>query len=254
MSQHRLANKTAIITGAARGVGRGIALAFAKEGANVAVVDLLAEQAEQTAAELRALGAQAVALTGDVAQRATADRIVADVVARWGSVDILVNNAQNTNIKPFEQVTDADIHLAYSTGTLATVYFTQAVFPHFRAKNHGKVINFASGAGIDGQFGQAAYTMAKEAIRGLSRVLATEWGQYGINVNVICPFANSPGMLKWAEDYKQVYDAAMATLPMRRLGDCENDIGRTAVFLASHDSDYITGQTIMVDGGGVMVR
>ncbi len=124
----------------------------------------------------------------------------------------------------------------------------QACFPYLK-KHGGKVINLASGAGVSGTAGFTAYASAKEAIRALSRVAANEWGQYGINVNVLCPFANSPGVQLWAEAFPDQIQANLALVPMGRIGDCEMDAGRVVVFLASSDSDYMTGQTIDVDGG-----
>jgi NAD(P)-dependent dehydrogenase (short-subunit alcohol dehydrogenase family) len=125
--------------------------------------------------------------------------------------------------------------------------------PHLK-KTKGKVINFVSTAGMIGLSKQASYAAAKEAIRGISRVAANEWGRYGINVNMISPIAKSPGVEKMEVDMPNAYNKMVSLIPMGRLGDCEEDIGRVSVFLASKDADYITGQTIMVDGGNVMVR
>jgi NAD(P)-dependent dehydrogenase (short-subunit alcohol dehydrogenase family) len=113
----------------------------------------------------------------------------------------------------------------------------------------GSVINFGSGAGIDGMATQASYGAAKEAIRSLSKVAATEWGPEGVRVNVICPFANSPGVEMWRQHFPDAYASQIAKVPLRRIGDCETDIGAAAVFLASASAGYITGQTLMVDGG-----
>lgn len=121
-------------------------------------------------------------------------------------------------------------------------------------ESQGKIINFASGAGINGDVNQASYAAAKEAIRAISRVAANEFGPFGINVNIISPIANSPGIQKWAKEQPESYEAMLAKIPLRRLGELESDIGRVAVFLASEDSDYITGQTIMVDGGATKLR
>lgn len=250
----RLEGKIAIVTGAGRGVGRGVALAMAKEGSKVAVIDMNAENAEATALEIRDLGAEAIGIACDVSDQEQVKNTLDNVIVKWGTVDIMVNNAQASRVKTFEQMTADDLHLAYSTGTLSTFFFMQGVFPYMKEKGYGKIINFGSGAAIDGQYRQAAYAAAKEAVRAFTRVAAREWGAYGINVNLLCPFANSPGMIAWSQAEPQAYEASLAKLPIKRIGDCEMDIGRTAVFLASKDSDYITGQTIMVDGGGVMVR
>jgi NAD(P)-dependent dehydrogenase (short-subunit alcohol dehydrogenase family) len=117
------------------------------------------------------------------------------------------------------------------------------------ARGGGSIINLASGAGTQGLPGEGPYAAAKEGVRGLSRVAANEWGPEGIRVNVICPFANSPGMVAWSKIDPKGYEATLRQIPLRRVGDCEEDIGRAAVFLASDDSAYVTGQTLMVDGG-----
>jgi NAD(P)-dependent dehydrogenase (short-subunit alcohol dehydrogenase family) len=131
---------------------------------------------------------------------------------------------------------------------MGTLYFMQACFPYLK-NDHGKVINLGSAAGILGQSGQSAYAVAKEGVRALTRVAAREWGRYGINVNVVCPLANSPGTERVAEETPERMKQMLASLAIRRVGDCEADIGRTVAFLASSDADYITGQTINVDGG-----
>ncbi|CAM3270047.1 SDR family NAD(P)-dependent oxidoreductase [Brevibacillus invocatus] len=190
----RLEGKIVIVTGAGRGVGRGVALAMA-----ISCNVLDQEQVKQT---------------------------LDTVVEKWGTVDIMVNNAQASRVKTFEHMTADDLHLAYSTGTLSTFFFMQGVFPVLLSTGN---------------------TVKQPMQRQKKRFV-------GINVNLICPFANSPGMIAWSQAEPQAYEASLAKLPIKRIGDCEMDIGRTAVFLASKDSDYITGQTIMVDGGGVMVR
>src|SRR5699024_4855602 len=116
------------------------------------------------------------------------------------------------------------------------------------------VINFASGAGINGNVNQASYAAAKEAIRAISRVAANEFGAYGINVNLISPIANTEGIQAWAKEHPNHYDAMLANIPLGRLGDPENDIGRAAVLLASEDAEFISGQTIMVDGRTIKLR
>ena len=130
----------------------------------------------------------------------------------------------------------------------------QAAHPHLVARGGGSIINFASNSGTIGLETQGAYAAAKEGIRGLTRVASREWGPDGIRVNVICPFANSPGMVAWAEGDPKSYEARIQTIPLRRVGDCEDDVGRVACFLASEDAAYVTGQTMFVDGGSGSVR
>ena len=138
--------------------------------------------------------------------------------------------------------------LALGTGLWATLLLMQAAHPHLVASG-GSVINFGSGAGIEGQVTQGSYGAAKEAIRALSKVAASEWGPEGVRVNVICPFADSPGVQAWREHFPDTFNALIAKVPLRRIGDCEKEIGAAAVFLASDAAAYITGQTLMVDGG-----
>jgi NAD(P)-dependent dehydrogenase (short-subunit alcohol dehydrogenase family) len=170
-------------------------------------------------------------------------------IEKFRGIDILVNNAvASVTDVPVEDVTDEDMALAWESGTLGTLYFMQACYPHMRDRN-AKIINFGSGAGIDGVPGYAAYGPAKEAIRSLTKVAAREWGQRGIRVNAICPYANSPSQQRWAEENPEIFDAMRAHSTSGRVGDCELDIGRAALFLASDDSSYVTGHTLMVDGG-----
>lgn len=247
-----LSGKVAITTGA--GLGKGIALALAKEGAAVLIADLNPAAAEAVAKEIRALGGAALAVQCDAGIRAEVDRSVAAAVREFGTVDILVNTAQAARPSvPFEETTDEDMALAWESGVLGTYYFMQACFPYLKERG-GKVINFGSAGGTEGIAGLAAYAAAKEAIRALTRVAAHEWGRFRINVNAICPFANSPIGLKFAEDHPDIFEYALSRVPLGRIGDCEKDIGRAVVFLSGPDSDFITGMTIMVDGGQSVLR
>lgn len=245
----RLEGKVAIVTGSGQGVGRGIALTLGKEGARVVVVGRTLSKCQRTAAEVESAGGTAMPLACDVTRRDDVNAVVAETVRAFGAVDILVNNVAQSRVGiSVESTSDDDISLAFSSAVLATLYFMQACFPHLK-KSGGKVVNLGSTAGIVGQTGQTSYAIAKEGVRALSRVAAREWGRYGITVNVLCPFADSPGNKQWAEAYPDKVDKTLATMPIKRIGSCEDDIGRTALFLASPDSDYITGQTIMADGG-----
>jgi len=243
-----LDGKTAIVTGAGQGVGRGIALALAKEGAAVVIAEINEEAGTSTANEIKQLGMKALVVTCDVRKREEVEAVVAAAVDEFGTVDILVNNAQASKWAPFEDHTDEDMALALESGLMGTFYFMQTCLPYLK-KRGGKIINLASGAGIIGLENFVGYAAAKEGIRAVTRVAAREWGKHNINVNVICPMANSPGMIGWTEAMPDEYKAVMATVPLGRIGDCERDIGRVAVFLAGPDSDYVTGHTMMTDGG-----
>ena len=250
----KLDSKIAVITGAGQGVGRGIALAMAKEGAAVGVSDMNPETSIRTANEIEALGGRALSVACDVRQREQVQAAVAQTVKEFGTINILVNCAQGHRLGVLLQdTTDDDMALALESGLLGTFYFMQTCFPYLK-EGGGKIINLGSAAGLEGSPRSAAYAAAKESIRGLTRVAAHEWGKYKINANVICPFANSPGMVEYGDDNPKVLSAMLMTTPLGRMGDCEEDIGRVAVFLASPDSDYITGHTINVDGGLVVLR
>jgi NAD(P)-dependent dehydrogenase (short-subunit alcohol dehydrogenase family) len=245
----KLDGEVAIVTGAGQGVGRGIALALAKEGAKVVVAGRTAAKCTGTADEIKSFGGTAMSLACNTARREDVDAVVAETIRVFGTVDILVNNATESRAGVLlVDTTDDDIARAFGSGLLGTLYFMQACFPHLKRRG-GKVINMGSSAGIEGLAGQTAYAVAKEGIRALTRVGAREWGQYGVSVNVVCPFANSPGVQQWAEAFPEGMKQQLTKVAMGRVGDCEMDIGRAVVFLASSDADYITGQTIMVDGG-----
>jgi NAD(P)-dependent dehydrogenase (short-subunit alcohol dehydrogenase family) len=248
----KLQGKVAIVTGSAGGIGRGIALAMAKEGAHIAIVDVNEEKGKETLAEVSQY-TEGLLIIKDISIKENVYEIVAEVVKKFGKLDIMVNNAHVSRQAPFIETTQDHLDLSFGTGFYPTFHFMQAAYPELK-KSQGKVINFASGAGIDGQVTQTSYAAAKEAIRAISRVAANEWGPDGINVNLISPIALTPGVEQWRESAPQLYDAMINKIPLRRLGDPEQDIGQVAVFLSSADSKYITGQTIMVDGGSIKLR
>lgn len=243
----KLKDKVALITGGASGIGRGIALAMVKEGAKVVIVDMNDEAGKQTLDELN-FHSEGHFINSDISKRENLTKIVKETIEKFGGLHILVNNAHVSSQKPFMQTKQEDIDLSFNTGFYPTFYLMQEAYSELK-KSKGKVINFASGAGISGQPTQAAYAAAKEAIRGLTRVVANEWGPDGINVNIISPIALTSGVEQWSKHDPVQYKQMLERIPLRYMGDPEEDIGRVAVFLASDDSKYITGQTLMVDGG-----
>lgn len=251
----KLEGKVAIVTGAGQGVGRGIALAFAREGAIVVVAERKEETGRAVAEEARALGARALFVPCDVTSRASIDAAVARVVEEYGGIDVLVNNAQVGNPAPVPLVDHDDelVELCFATGYRATLHFMQACHPHLK-RSRGSVVNLGSSAGLEGMAGQAAYGANKEAIRALSKTAAREWGPEGINVNILCPFAKSPGLEHFLELVPGLERKLVAGQPLGHIGDCETEIGPVAVFLASDDACYVTGHTLPADGGATMIR
>ena len=250
MSGQRLVGKVAVVTGAGQGVGRGIALALAKEGASVAVLGRTLAKCEKVAAELEDLGVDALALACEVGDRAQVDQALDAVVRHFGGLDALVNNAQSSHQALLVDVTDADVEECWRSGALGTLYAMQAALPHLKARGGGTIVNFGSSAAMDGAVTFGAYAMAKEAIRGLSGVAAREWGRYGVRVNVVVPNAMSPGSERFRDEHPERFAKMAAALPLGRVGDPELDIGRAVVALVSEDLGYLTGETLRLTGGG----
>ncbi|MFD6859716.1 SDR family NAD(P)-dependent oxidoreductase [Rhodococcus sp. NPDC060090] len=246
----RLAEKVAIVTGGAGGIGRGIVRAFVKEGARVLFVDI--DDAKGSALEAELDGAGSF-LNADISQKESAATIIDTAIRTFGKIDVLVNNAHASRQAPLLETTQEMLDLSFGTGFYPTLWLMQAAHPQLAA-NQGSVINFASGAGIDGNVTQTSYAAAKEAIRGISRVAANEWAADNINVNLISPLALTEGVQAYIEANPGVEDVLLAKTPLHRFGDPESDIGRVAVFLASDDASYMTGQTLMVDGGSIKLR
>jgi 2-hydroxycyclohexanecarboxyl-CoA dehydrogenase len=245
----RLDGRVALVTGAGQGIGRGTALALAKEGATVVLAGRTVSKCEAVAAEIAALGGTALPVECDVSVRAQVDAAVAATVSHFGGIDILVNNAQTSVQATLEETTYEDIELAWHTGALATFYAMQSAFPHMRARGGGTIVNFGSSTAIEGNAAFGAYAMAKEAIRGLSRVASREWGPFGIRVNVIVPNALSPSSEDFRDAHPERFARMEARVPLRRVGDPENDIGKAVVALAADELTYLTGQTLMLTGG-----
>lgn len=249
----RLSGKVAIVTGGGQGVGLGIATVFAREGAKVLITGRTADKLEAAATEMRQAGGDVATITGTAGVRADAEAAVVKAIGMFGGLDILVNNAQTSQPGTmFEDTDDALFALTIESGLYGTFQHMQAALPHMKAKG-GSIINFGSYEGIHGGVGFAAYAATKEAIRGLTRTAARELGQYNVRVNVICPAALSPKAEQWVQNFPEEAEKVMKLISLRYLGDCEADIGPAALFLASDDSRYVTGQTINVDGGQMML-
>ena len=247
-----LDGKTVLVTGAGGGVGEGIALACATHGANVVIAARRTETGDLVAEEIERRGGRAISVRCDVTVRADVEAAVDAAVARFGGLDTMVHNALAPTGPPreIEDVPDVNWRSMIDTAVLASYHCAQVAFPQLRDRR-GNLILITSAAGVEGSPYIPAYGVVKAAQRGLAKSLAREWGPLGIRVNCIGPVAMTPAMKVSAEKSPVFSDGLLiGRTPLRRIGDPEPDIGPVAVFLASDLSRYVTGQTIMVDGGG----
>lgn len=258
-----LKGKTAIITGAGYAVlsdgrcgsiGYGIATAYAKEGCNLVITGRNVKKLEDAKSDLESkYGIKVLIVQADVNAGADNESVVNNVVQKtvetFGGVDVLINNAQASasGVTLADHTTD-QFNLALYSGLYATFYYMKACFPYLK-ESKGSVINFASGAGLFGNYGQCAYAAAKEGIRGLTRVAATEWGPFGINVNVVCPMAWTAQLENFKNAYPEAFKANVHMPPAGHYGDPELEIGRVCVQLASPDFKYMSGETLTLEGG-----
>lgn len=246
----RLDGRVAIITGAGQGIGRGVARRFVTEGAAVVVAERNSDTGSRVEDELRELGGQARFVRTDVLDASQVTNMVDVTLEHFGHVDILVNNAYAAGHPDrLERKPVADLDLAFRGGPVHTYQAMQAVFPHFKAQRWGRVINFVSLNGVNAHMYSADYNAAKEAIRAITRTAAREWARHNILVNAIAPAAASPAYVSFAEAAPDNAREMLKQNPIGRMGDPEHDIGGVALFLASDDSDYVTGNTIFADGG-----
>lgn len=247
-----MTGKTVIITGGGKGggIGYGISTAFAKEGANLVITGRNTKKLDDAKEELERLySVKVLALQADGSEEEQVKNVIEKTAAEFGAIHVLINNAQNSaSGVMLADHTKEDFDKAIYSGLYAVFFYMKHAFPYLK-ETKGSVINFGSGAGLFGKPGQASYAAAKEGIRGLSRVAATEWGPYGINVNVICPLVMTAALEQWKEAYPDVYEQTIKGIPLGRFGDAESDIGGTCLFLASEAASYISGETITMQGG-----
>lgn len=245
-----LEGKVAFLTGGGRGVGVGIAMALARAGADIGLFGRTRETLEETAAKIAEVGGRAVVCVGDVGVRADVDTAVATVTEQLGPIWALVNNAYSAERTQVEEITEEILDEALRACVYGPLYTMQACFPTMK-ENGGRIINFGSGGATMGLPELGAYNIAKEGVRGLTKTAAIGWGKYGITVNTICPLAPSDAYLTWFEDMldDEGRRKHLEGIPMRRLGDPEQDIGALVVFLAGPGASYITSRTLHVDGG-----
>ena len=251
-----LDGKVAIVTGAGSGVGRGVAIALARAGAPVVASSRTVSKCESAVAEIEAAGGTAIAVECDVTRPEHIQACVEWTLGAYGGIDILVNAADDPRVDvPFLELTEEVMNAAWQTGVMGTVRCMQACIPHMLERGEGAVVNVASGAGLLAPVGMAAYSAAQEAIRSLTRTAAVELGPQGIRVNVICPVASgSESLDRWVTRDPERLAAYVANTPLRRVGDPVNDVGEGVVFLCGPQSRYVTGTTLMLDGGRSYLR
>jgi NAD(P)-dependent dehydrogenase (short-subunit alcohol dehydrogenase family) len=249
----RLANKTAIITGSGSGIGRAIAVAFARENANVVLVGRRKEKLEETA---QAVGGSALVIPADVTQSAEIDRVLKQASEHFGGLHVLVNNAGLLHIGTAEQITEAQWDETFNVNVRGLWLFSRAVLPYMRKSNGGSIVNIASVLGINGVRLRAAYAASKGAVVLLTKCMAVDHGPDHIRVNAICPsFVETDltaEVIRKAPNPEAVRKERIAVHPIGRLGQPE-DVAGLAVYLASDESSWVTGAALPVDGGYLAV-
>jgi NAD(P)-dependent dehydrogenase (short-subunit alcohol dehydrogenase family) len=253
--QHSVRDKVVIVTGSGRGIGRGIAHHLGKHGAKVVIAEWKADRLDRVAGELTELGVDHLGLTCNVMERDSIEAMVSATIEHFGRVDGLVNNAQTfASVHDLATVSEQDMDLLYTSGPKGTLWAMQAVHPHMQAQGWGRIVNFGSSNGIIGAPTFGPYNASKEAIRALTRTAAREWGRDGICVNLVCPasVAHRRPPTDDEPDRKANWDRMYEHHPMGRDGDAETDIAPVVLFLLTDACRYLTGQTLMVDGGGTL--
>ena len=251
----KLKGKNALVTGGGRGIGRAIALALAQEGAQVAVLDVLKDNADAVQREIEAVGVKGLALGADLTRRPEVDRAIAEVIAQWGQLDILVNNAGWDKLEPFLQSEEETWDKIININFKGMLYVCKAALPHMVERGGGRVINIASDAGRVGSMGEAVYAGTKGAVIAFSKTLARELARSRITVNVVCPgLTETPllqGIRQQSPKSERVIEAVTRAIPLGRVAQPE-DVAGAGVYLASPAADYVTGQTLSVSGGLTM--
>ncbi|WP_295877687.1 SDR family oxidoreductase [uncultured Zhongshania sp.] len=252
MNDRFLINKTAVVTGAGQGVGQGIAISLAERGATVALLGRSLEKLETSRNLIEQAGGKAITIAVDVKNAGELAAAIERVVNETGGIQILVNNAQEVPLGALLAVAEEKIEAGWQSGPMATLRLMKLCYPYLRGD--GVIINLASSVGMRWDMsGYGAYAAVKEAIRSISRAAACEWGAEGIRCNVILPHAMSPGLKTWTENRPQEAAEFIASIPLRRIGECKEDIGDFVSMLCSDHSRYVNGQTIALDGGQARV-
>jgi 2-hydroxycyclohexanecarboxyl-CoA dehydrogenase len=251
-----LEGKIALVAGGGRGIGRTIALALAREGAQIAVADILKENAEAVREEIGAFGVKAASLQVDLTKRVEVERMVGAVLDRFGQIDILVNSAGWDRLEPFVESQEETWEKILAINFKSVLYTAKAVLPHMISRQSGKIVNISSDAGRVGSSWEAVYSGAKGAVIAFSKSLAREVARYKINVNVVCPGLTDTPLLQavrsQSSQTEKLIDAIIKATPFRRVAKAE-EIADAVLFLASSGADFMTGQTLSVSGGLTMV-
>jgi NAD(P)-dependent dehydrogenase (short-subunit alcohol dehydrogenase family) len=241
----KLRDRIALVTGAASGIGAATARRFAREGATVAINDAKPEGLDAVAGEIRAAGAKALVLPGDVTKKADCERIVQEVIRTFGRLDILINNAGINRDAMAAKMTEEQWDAVLSVNLKGTFLCAQAAFPGMRERAWGRVVNTSS-IGALGNIGQANYAASKAGVIGLTKTLALEYAKYGVTVNAIAPGPVMTAMLAGVPE--AIRERIIAQVPVGRIAS-PDEIAGVHVFLASEDAAFITGQVIFADGG-----
>ncbi|QNG17949.1 SDR family oxidoreductase [Rhodococcus triatomae] len=245
-----LDGKVALITGAGQGIGQGIALALAKEGAAIGVAGRTESKLHTTCGLLAEIGATCLPIRCDVSVKSDIRDAVDRVVEELGGLDIVVNNANDSKPGPLLDVADGEFEKAFATGPLATLRVMQAAHPHLAARGGGTIVNLVTSAAVRWDASNyGVYGSVKEGMRSLTRAAACEWGRDGIRVLSVAPHAKTPALNWWMERNPEEAAEFVAGIPLGRVGDPEQDIGRAVVFLVGPDAAYLTGATVPLDGG-----
>jgi len=243
-----LEGRVAVVTGGGHGVGRGIALAMSAAGAKLVICGRTPATLAAVRAEIEAGGGEAEDVVCDITRKDDLERLVARTLERFGGLNILVNNAALVPHGTLLEIEDSLVQAAWETGPLATLHLMRLCHPHL--KGDGAIVNISSGASVAGNVPlRGIYAAVKAALNAISRAAANEWGRDGIRVNTIMPVARTQALDRFFENEPERAAAVLAGIPLGRVGDCEDDIGPVAVFLAGPGARYLTGVTITADGG-----